>query len=227
MRSMGSKDRLKKPELPASDDELEAALRRMFRSEFAPPLDESVVEAYLSLPKPHSKEEIDSMFTPQIRERLGGSHEEPVRKIKQKLTLELWLKKTRESVQLSIYDIAQALGKDPDFVEQLEASKILPWKLRSSDAADIAILFNVHDIAFTRMAKFSYTVNEARKLLKKGKNARKAAEPYEKDLSAKMGFDIHFANIAKGVELSDEIKGWLKAFRDELKRRGATHLLKK
>ena len=152
-------------------------------------------------------------------------HHQPVRHFDEKWTFGRWLEAIRESVRLTREDIADAIGKDVLFVEQLENGEVLPWECSSSDIADLVCLFRIHINAVLQLLMSTIAVGQIRCLGSVG------GPPYERHLlepnnkAVRKAFDLYLARNADTYEMSESISDWLDCLRQDLKSRSMDLLL--
>jgi hypothetical protein len=226
---MSDEKRTIKPELPESDEELSLSLQRMMRSPFASEPTEAVAAAFFSLPDPLSKEEKTSMQAGFVAKLISTLHSAPITQLKQEWPYGWWFETGRRTLRLGRKDIALALGKDEEFVRQVETGERLPWKIEIPDAADMVVLFRVHENVVRKLIASSYVVSETRSALRKGKVLGAVRiKLKDEDEAERRENDLSYARTAPrlGLKITDEIKAWLSALRQELKRRGEIELLK-
>ncbi|MDQ3742898.1 MAG: hypothetical protein M3444_00665 [Acidobacteriota bacterium] len=183
----------------------------------APPTDLEV-DAFLSLPTEFSEEEQRQMYIRYVEKVFKKLHPRPITRLTERWPLGRWLESTRSNACLAREDVADALGKNRDFVTKIEAEEILPWELTPSDAAKVASLFRLHAGALAAMVYTSYAVHEARRKLPNdltafGLNAE-APGP-----SVELALDLYYARNAPAVEPRREIEEWLDEVRREMKAR--------
>jgi transcriptional regulator with XRE-family HTH domain len=156
------------------------------------------------------------MLADFVKNVLAELHRRPVRELAQPWPFGRWLEATRQGARLSRENVALALEKDEDFVEQIETGEILPWNLSVSDAAKIVILFRVHMDVIKQLVHSSYVVSKAREALKKAKRPHRGERFEEKDPSVKLAVDLYYARNSEFIEMSEDVTKWLISLGEKL-----------
>jgi hypothetical protein len=209
-----------------SDEAVRKLLEAALLLEDSPVLTDSVVDALMSMPSDVPSETLERGLAQFAEKVLGKLHQEPVRKIEEKLTFGRWIEKVRKKARLAYEFIAAALKKDPLFVEQLETGDILPWELTPIEGADIIALFRIHLTAVVQLLEISLDVS---KELANGEaiaaRAHKGRPSRKRSESTRLAWELYLAHRAEKAELTPEIVNWLNEVGKVLKDRQAMHLL--
>jgi len=81
-----------------------------------------------------------------------------VRKDAEDLPLSSYLRRVRIDADVSLEDIAAALGLPSNLLGQLEANYSVPWTVPPSLVADVACLFRLHVKAVEALTQNSYQI---------------------------------------------------------------------
>src|SRR5262249_12497686 len=88
-------------------------------SEHAPPLTDSVVDAFLAAPVESTQASVDRMRARFVEKLFADLHQEPVKEVEDQ-PFGRWIEAERRRALLTESDIANAIGKEPLYVERLE-----------------------------------------------------------------------------------------------------------
>jgi hypothetical protein len=225
--------KIQKEETIDSEDQATVALKRVLRSEYAPPMSESVIDTFLSLPQPYPPEEVEDMHKDFIEKLFADVQPKGVRHLEQILPFERLLEISIDATRTGPQDVGHFIGKDASYVRQLIKGEVLLYEMPVRNAALLVKLLRIHyelvplliraSIAVRRgHAKMQKAFKEA--LKKKGKNIALRMKGQEGP-DIELDTDLHYASLAGEIELSKEIESWMNNLRAELKQLGATDLL--
>jgi transcriptional regulator with XRE-family HTH domain len=207
------------------DKAISKLLEDMLRSEHAPPLTDSVVDAFLA-----SEVECPEGIVNRVRARfvervLADLRQEPVRKVEEKLSFGRWVEQARENARLSRQDVGAAIGKDQSFIESVESGFTLPWGLKTTELARIVSLFRLHVDAVSELVSRSFALSSVRIRGEVLARSHRGRMSQERGSSTRRALDMFLAQNVKDGELNEEVTNCLGALRDELRRMGALELL--
>src|SRR5205085_5128862 len=145
-----------------SDEDISKLLEKMLRSEHAPPLTDSVVDAFLASEAECPDEMVDRVRACFVEKVLADLHRTPVKRGEGKLSFGRWVEQAREGARLSRHDLGSALDKDQSFVESVETGGTQPWHMKSRELARIVSLFRLHIDAVSGLILCSFALNNVR-----------------------------------------------------------------
>jgi hypothetical protein len=226
-------DEIEKEEIIDSEDKATAALKRVLRSEYAPPMSGAVIDTFLSLPHPYPPEEVADMHKDFIERRFADVQPKGVRHLEQILPFERLLKISTDAAKISPKDVGHFIGKDASYVGRLIKGEILLYEMPVQNAALLIKLLRVHYGLVPLLIRASIAVRRGRAEMQKAfKEALKGRGKYiaremkgQEGADIELDTDLHYASLAGEIELSEEIKSWVINLRTELERLGAIDLL--
>jgi transcriptional regulator with XRE-family HTH domain len=208
-----------------SDDEVSNILDEMLRSEYAPPLTDSIVDAFLSSDAECSNEMIDRVRARFAEKVLADFQTNPVKHIEGKLSFGRWVEQRREEARLSKADLSSNLGVDATFVESLETGRTQPWDLKEMVLARIVSLFRLHIDAASDLILRSFALNNVRlrgEVLARSHSGRMSLE---RGSSTRRALDMYLSKNVSSGEPNEQVIKCLNSLRDELLRLGASDLM--
>ncbi len=208
-----------------SDKDISEFLNDMLRSEHAPPLTDSVVDAFLASETECSEEMVNRVRVRFVEKVLADLHQEPVRKVEEKISLGRWLEQARERAHLGRHDIGAAIGRDQLFIESIETGDTQPWGLKVSELARIVSLFGLHIDAVSELISGSFALSNIRIQGEVLARSHRGRMSQERGSSTRRALDMFLARNVERCESSEEVTNCLTALRDELQRIGALELL--
>jgi len=207
-----------------SDEDILELLEDTLCSENAPPLTDSVVDAFLAAPVEASQASVDRMRARFVERLLADLHQEPVKGVEDQ-PFGRWIEAERRRALLTEGDIANAIGKEPLYVEHLETGATYPWNLNPGDIAKLIRLFRIHISAVAQLISCSFNLSRTRLAGDVIGRAHGGHATKERGDSVKRALDLYMAKNAKKQEPSGELTAWLAEVRDRLKDQGAVDLL--
>lgn len=228
-----SDDKIREDKTIDSEDQATAALKRVLRSEYAPPMSESVIDVLLSLPHPFSPEEVEDMQNSFIEKRFADRYPKGVRHLEQKMPFERLLKATMKAAGMIPADIGQVISEDTSYVERVLNGEVALWEMKTESAARLIKLVRFHMDIVPQLVRASVAVRRGRdemnKALKKAlkKHGKRIVDEMkgQEGEDTELATDLLYASLADEIELSEEIQSKLNDLRSELERLGALDLL--
>lgn len=208
-----------------SDEDVSKLLKEMLRSEHAPPLTDSVVDAFLSSEAECSNEMVDRVRARFVEKVLADLHRDPVKRVEGKLSFGRWVEQAREGARLSRHDLGSVLGKEQSFVESVETGGTQPWHMNSGELARIVSLFRLHVDAVSDLILRSFALNNVRLRGEVLARSHRGRMSLERGSSTRRALDMYLARNVSGGEPNEEVSECLNALRDELRRIEATDLV--
>ena len=208
-----------------SDDEVSKILDEVLRSEYAPPLTDSIVDAFLSSDAECSDDMIEKVRSRFAEKVLADFQTEPVRHIEGKLSFGRWVEQRREEARLSKIDLSSILGVDPTFVESVETGRTQPWDLKATVLARIVLLFKLHIDAASDLILRSFALNNVRlrgEVLARSHSGRMSLE---RGSTTRRALDMYLSKNVSSGEPNEQVTKCLNSLRDELRRAGASDLV--
>jgi transcriptional regulator with XRE-family HTH domain len=199
-----------------SDEDIDKLLHDLFRSEYAPPLTDALVDAFLDTPVECSQESINRIRARFAEKVLMDIHKTPVTDIKEKLPFGRWIEAIRQKARLTREDVATAIKKDANYIEAIETGTLAPWNSGTSDIVRLIDLFRLHIRAFSELLSISFAVNQRKGAI--GVSPRRSSKQGAKAENEIMSrvLDIRLANKSLPGELNNEIREFLNGVANEL-----------
>lgn len=198
-----------------SDEDILKLIEESSRSECAPPLTDSVVDAFLATPTECTEGAVDRMRARFVKKVLSDAQKAPVKEVGDQ-PFGRWIESVRKKARLTARDIGAAIGKDQTFIEKIENGTSLPWSLPLADITNLVRLFRVHINAFTQLITSSFTLSHARvsgDVI--GRSHGGKATPERGD-SLRRSLDRYLAKKAKKEELSEDVKNFIRELHKNL-----------
>jgi hypothetical protein len=211
-----------------SAKEIREFLKESLLGEDAPPLTDADVNALLLLPVKTSPASVKRMRKLYVAKAFDSVYPEPVRSVYGS-TFGSWIKAARKRPNLVPESVAIVIGKEADFVEDLEAENVAPWDLPPRMMADIVTLFHIHIDALAELLSSSYAAARRRQSKVHYPLPHELAGGLHTtatiDLGDRSSTSQAEAEPQPKIELNDKSVRLLKKVRQILERRGAVHLL--
>lgn len=215
-----------------NEKELIELIKESLLSEEAPPLTDAEAEVFLSLPMQDSPVNLKRMRKRLAERVLIARHQEPVRRIEQKITFGTWIRRARNAARLSHDVIATAIGKDSLFIESVENEEALPWMLTPSAMAGMVILFRLHIDAVRQLLSYSYVADKERRQRFSYPHLSAPSSEVRAGLMFPGGYssreddeEPNKSTKSDHLEMDEEVVRFLSKLRKILERRQATDLL--
>lgn len=205
-------------------EDISELFERMMRSEHAPPLTDSVVDAFLASGAECPEEMVNRVRARFVEKVLFDMHRQPVRRVEEKLSFGRWVEHARESARLSRQDVGAAVGKDQSFIESVETGVTQPWVLKAGELARIVSLFRLHVDAASELIARSFALGSVRPRGEVLARSHRGKTSPGRGSYTRRSLDVPTERDAAGGEASGEVTNCLSALRDELRRTGASEL---
>lgn len=207
-----------------SDEDVQKLLEDTLRSEHAPPLTDSVVDAFLATSVECSHESIDRMRARFVEKLFTDLHREPIKQVEDQ-PFGRWMEAERKRALLTQHDIANAINKDPSYIERIETGTVHLWNLSPNDIAKLVRLLRIHISALAQLVSNSFALSRARLAGDVIGRSHGGKATKERGDSVKRALDLYLAKNAKKEETSPEITVWLNELRSKLEDQQAADLL--
>jgi transcriptional regulator with XRE-family HTH domain len=217
-----------------NEKELNIGLRSLAKEGwFVVKMTDELGESLLSQKYAPSSDERKDQFISRLRVRIQDSAiQNAKREIDPSIVpFGLFIECLRECAHLTRAEIASRLGKDNEFVQQIEQGVVSPLQLPTIDVADLVILFQIKIKDVARLADTSLDPPHTHQGF--GSSARRLpSDVWNRDaqVDAGMGIDID-TDIVKRCRILDslgrghEVEAFLINLKTELVRRGQVQLL--
>jgi hypothetical protein len=200
---------------------------------FGVQMTDELAESLLSREYPPSSDERKDLFISRLRIRIQDAS---IRKAKRVIDpaiapFGVFIGCLRECAQLTRAEIASRLGKEKEFVKQIERGVLSPLDLPPMDIADLVILFQIKIRDMARLVNAGLDPSQTHPVF--GSTAgRLPSDVWNRDAqaTADMGTDkdsglVRRGRIPRSFGLNHEVQGLLINLRSELRRRGQVRLL--
>jgi hypothetical protein len=196
--------------------EAEAALRALFRSEYAPTLladeeeTEPPAEVFIT------DEDAARMFVQIVADRIRKRYPDPRHGLENVQPIWCLVEGIRVELRLLQKRIDAALDQPPGFTKEFETGRIILWELPPSAGVKMVKLFNLHFESLPDLLRWSAAAYKAREAAKRDESSY---PPINKaSAGALRMFDIAAARMDPNTELPAEAEAWMGALRSELER---------
>ena len=203
-------------------NEAEAALRALFRSEYAPPIP-SEIEGADATPEVHKREDSQRMSVQFAADRIRNRFPEPVRRLEERYPFELWLEAVIQDLHLLPKKINAALNQGKGFVERIIAGEVAPWQLSAAEGADVVTLFRLHFDSLPNLLRWSVAARRMREAEAQSDLSYPPLDEAPPD--AQRLSDMVAAHVDASPKLPGEVEAWLIELRAELGKRQAYDFL--
>jgi transcriptional regulator with XRE-family HTH domain len=207
------------------NNDISKLLTDMLRSEEAPPLTDSLVDAFLASDAECHEGMVDRVRARFVEKVLAESCGHDITRIVEKVPFGRWMEQTREAARLSRLDLSIALGKHEHFVEAIEIGNTMPWQLKCTELARVVALFRLHIHALSDLMERSFALSSARLSGEVMARSHRGKMSSDRGSSTRRALDMYLAKNASQREPSSEVNDCLNDLRLELRRMGCDQLV--
>ena len=209
-----------------SDEKLKRLLNLALLSDDSDRINDETLNLIFSRMEKYPPEKLNRMQKLFVEKLFREKYPNPVTKIEKKITFGAWIQEKRRSLNLTSFDIANALELKESFIENLEVSRTHLWDFSPGLTVNFMNLYRIHFNAIKELILTSDSVNQSSGTGMVYARSRKGRMSSPRGDSTSRALESFLANNTSDTEISAEVCQWLESLKAILNNSEQTDLIK-